>query len=63
MATKDRIYLVEESGCVPQLVRAHLCKELFQIKAASTEDVVNAMTQGIKVEDAKPDPDQAELSL
>ena len=71
MASKDRIYLVQEPDSKDKLVRAisaasvraHMCRGLFTIKAASSEDVASAMTQGAVVEDAKPSPDQAELGL
>lgn len=73
MATKVIAYIVEEEHCKDRIVngtsqsavRGHLCKDIFKIRPAKVADVVRIMQEnpGMVVETAKPDPDQAELSL
>ena len=69
MATQ-RIYIVGTPNGDIRLVRAslrqqalsHVANSTFTVQVASQDDLVDAVTQGIQVENYKA-PDQAELDL
>ena len=66
----QRIYIVHLPDGNSRLVRAtvrsqalsHVAASLFKIGVASQEDLVNALEDGVKVENAK-NPDQSEMDV
>ena len=67
---EERIYIVGTSDNNVRLVRAssrhqaliHVAQTSFVVRMASQNDLVDAITNGIKVENYRP-PEQTELSL
>jgi hypothetical protein len=67
---EERIYIVCGSDNNVRLVRAtsrhqaliHVAQTSFVVRMASQDDLITAITNGVKVENYHP-PEQAELSL
>lgn len=67
---EERIYIVGTSDNNVRLVRAssrhqaliHVAQTSFVVRMASQNDLVDAITNGVKVENYRP-PEQTELSL
>jgi hypothetical protein len=68
--TAQRIYLVSTPDGASRLVSAslrqqalsHVANSMFSVRVASQQDLVEALTAGVKVENYK-DADQSELAL
>lgn len=70
MATPTRIYLVTNYDGTTRLVKAavpsqavtHVAKQMFMVRIASQDDLVQALTDGVKVE-TYGETAQAELDV
>ena len=70
MATTTRIYLVTTSAGAARLVKAavpaqaitHVAKQLFSARIASQDDLVEALSNGVKVE-TYGESDQGQLEI
>jgi hypothetical protein len=70
MATQQRVYIVGAPDNKVRLVKAsvrqqaltHVANHLFTVRVASQDDLINALKDGVQVENYR-DPDQPQLNL
>jgi hypothetical protein len=68
MATQQRVYIVGTPDNKVRLVKAsvrqqaltHVANHLFTVRVASQDDLIKALSDGVKVENYR-DPDQPEV--